>query len=148
MPVLLHLSFNHLIDKTKREVGFKSEGCIACKVKNMESEKKGDENGIIVLTTTEKAEDAEKLCSILLEKKLAACIQILGPIKSRYWWEGKIEQGTEFLCLIKTSKERYVELEKEIKANHPYVLPEILSVEIDLGSKDYLKWMLKIVMER
>ncbi|MEM3396423.1 MAG: divalent-cation tolerance protein CutA [Thermoplasmata archaeon] len=102
--------------------------------------------GIVVLTTTEREEDAERIAMVLLEKKLAACVQILGPIKSRYWWEGKIESATEFLCFIKTCKKRYEEVEREIKANHPYTVPEIISIMVDEGSNDYMMWMQKIVM--
>lgn len=107
---------------------------------------RGKGNGMIVLTTTEKEEEAEKLCSALLAKKLAGCVQIIGPIKSRYWWEGKIETSTEFLCIIKTCKDRYQEVEKEIKANHPYSVPEIVGVEMKKVSRDYIEWLQKIVL--
>ncbi|MEM3445667.1 MAG: divalent-cation tolerance protein CutA [Thermoplasmata archaeon] len=103
-------------------------------------------NGMVILTTTEKEEDAEKLCTALLQKKLAGCTQIIGPIKSRYWWEGKVETSTEFLCLIKTCRERYKEVENEIKANHPYAVPEIVAIETAEVSEDYMKWLQMIVL--
>lgn len=101
--------------------------------------------GAIVLTTTEKVEDAERICDALLKKKLCACAQIVGPIRSRYWWNNKIENANEFLCLFKTTCEKYAELEREIRANHPYSVPEIVCVEIKQGHQDYLHWLLSVV---
>ncbi|MCX8174158.1 MAG: divalent-cation tolerance protein CutA [Thermoplasmata archaeon] len=111
----------------------------------METEKAGVEV-VVVLTTVEKEEDAEQICNALLEKKLAACTQIVGPVKSRYWWEGKIESATEFLCIIKTVRERYGEVEGAIRASHPYAVPEILCIRVDDGFADYMKWLQKIVL--
>jgi len=98
---------------------------------------------IQVCTTTEKEEDAEKIAKIVIEKRLGACVQIIGPIKSFYWWQEKIETAEEWLLFIKTKKELYEELEKVIKEIHPYEIPEIISVPILLGSKDYLEWLNK-----
>ena len=98
---------------------------------------------IQVCTTTEKEKDAEKIAKIVIEKRLGACVQIIGPIKSFYWWKEKIETAEEWLLFIKTKKELYEELEKVIKEIHPYEIPEIISVPILLGSKDYLEWLNK-----
>ncbi|MEO0162787.1 MAG: divalent-cation tolerance protein CutA [candidate division WOR-3 bacterium] len=102
-------------------------------------------NGYIqVFTTVEKKEDAEKIAKIVVEKRLAGCVQILGPIKSTYWWKGKIENAEEWLCIIKSKKELYPELEKTIREIHPYETPEIIAMPIIAGYEGYLKWLSEI----
>ncbi len=96
---------------------------------------------IQVFTTVEKKEDAEKMANVALEKRLAGCVQILGPIKSIYWWKGKIENADEYLCVIKSKKSLYAELEKAIKEIHPYETPEIIAMPIVAGYEGYLKWL-------
>ena len=96
---------------------------------------------IQVFTSTEKKEDAEKIATVLVEKRLAGCIQIVGPIISTYWWKGNVENAGEWLCFIKSKKTLYDELEKAIKEVHPYETPEIIAVPIISGSKDYLEWL-------
>lgn len=99
------------------------------------------EEYIQVFTTTEKKEDAEKIAKALVEKRLAGCIQIVGPIVSTYWWKGNVETAGEWLCFIKSKKNLYEELEKAIKETHPYETPEIIAMPITAGSKDYLEWL-------
>jgi len=101
------------------------------------------EKYIQILTTVEKKKDAEKIAKIIAEKRLAGCIQIIGPITSTYWWEGKLEKSKEYLLAIKTRKELYKEVEKEIKKVHPYKVPEIIAIPIIEGSEEYLKWLSK-----
>ncbi|MEM1547823.1 MAG: divalent-cation tolerance protein CutA [Thermoproteota archaeon] len=96
---------------------------------------------IQILTTVEKKEDALRIAKILLEKRLAGCVQIVGPISSLYWWKGKIEEAEEWLCIIKSRRDLYGELEKTVRENHPYEIPEIISMSIAFGYKDYFKWM-------
>jgi periplasmic divalent cation tolerance protein len=96
---------------------------------------------IQVLTTADKKEDAKRIARILLEARLAACIQVVGPISSLYWWKGKIEEDEEWLCIIKSRKDLYKELEKTIRKNHPYEVPEIIAIPIISGNRNYLKWM-------
>ncbi|MCU0849725.1 MAG: divalent-cation tolerance protein CutA [Candidatus Thermoplasmatota archaeon] len=96
---------------------------------------------IQVFTTTEKKEDAEKIAKTLVEKRLAGCIQIIGPIKSTYWWKDDIETSEEWICFIKSKKKLYDELEKAIKEMHPYETPEIIAIPIVAGSKKYLQWL-------
>ena len=98
---------------------------------------------IIAITTTEKKDDAEKIADFLIEKKLAACVQIIGPITSIYRWQGAVEKSEEFLCLIKSAKKHFPELEKAIKEKHPYETPEIIATPITEGSEDYLSWLRK-----
>jgi periplasmic divalent cation tolerance protein len=96
---------------------------------------------IQVTTTASTKEEAAKIAKALLEGRLAACVQILGPIESRYWWNGKIEQSTEWLCLIKTNRGKYPAVEAAIRANHSYEVPEIVACPIELGSEPYLDWL-------
>lgn len=96
---------------------------------------------IQVITTTENKKDAEKIAELLVEKKLAGCVQIIGPISSVYRWEGKIEKANEWLCLIKTIRALYESLELELRKIHPYKVPEILAIPVVAGSKDYLSWL-------
>lgn len=98
-----------------------------------------------VFTCIEKKKDAEKIARTLLEKKLAGCIQIIGPVSSLYWWEGKIEEIEEWLCVIKSEKSLYEELEKTIKENHPYAVPEIIGIPIITGSQEYLNWLSNVL---
>jgi periplasmic divalent cation tolerance protein len=94
-----------------------------------------------IFTTTGKREDAEKVALALVQKRLAGCVQIIGPIQSTYWWKNRIETAEEWLCLIKSEKGLYKELEKTIKETHPYETPEITAVPIVAGSKEYLEWL-------
>ena len=99
------------------------------------------ESHIQVVTTTDKKEDAEKIALSLVERKLAACVQIVGPITSIYRWKGNIETAEEWQCVIKSRKDLYEEIETAIKAIHPYEVPEIIAVPIVAGSGDYLEWL-------
>ncbi len=105
------------------------------------------EEYIQVITAIEKREDAEEIANAMVEKRLAACVQIVGPIVSTYWWKGTIERAEEWLCIIKSKKDRYEELEKSIKEIHPYETPEIFALSIAAGSEDYLKWVSREVKE-
>ncbi len=96
---------------------------------------------VIVLTTLEKREDGEKIGAALVERRLAACVQILGPITSIYRWKGRVEKSGEFLCLIKTKQSLYSEVEAFLKENHPYEVPQIVAIPISQGSEAYLKWL-------
>ena len=96
---------------------------------------------IQILTTTEKREDAQKIAHILVQKRLAGCVQVIGSISSTYWWKNRIETAEEWLCLIKSERGLYEELEKTIKEIHPYETPEITAVPIVAGSKEYLGWL-------
>jgi len=96
---------------------------------------------LVVLTTVESVEDGECLANLLVERELAACVQILPPMKSVYRWEGKIEHSREVLLLIKTTSVVYNALEEAIRQNHPYQTPEIVALQIAVGSKKYLDWV-------
>jgi len=96
---------------------------------------------IQVSTTTETREQAQTIAQHLVEAKLAACVQILGPITSIYRWKGKVENAQEWLCLIKTKDELFDKVETAIKNLHPYETPEIIAIQIVKGSKEYLQWI-------
>jgi periplasmic divalent cation tolerance protein len=98
-----------------------------------------------VITTTGKKKDAEKIAEFLVEKRLAACVQIFGPIASVYWWEGRIEKANEWFCLIKTMGALYENVESAIRKIHPYKVPEILAIPVVAGSNDYLSWLDEVV---
>ena len=99
------------------------------------------EGFIQVTTTTEKREDAERIACSLVEARLAACVQIVGPITSIYRWKGKIETAREWLCLIKSREENYGAVEQAVRSLHPYETPEIIAVPVTAGSRDYLDWL-------
>jgi periplasmic divalent cation tolerance protein len=96
---------------------------------------------IQMMTTIDSKEGAQKLAKSLVEKRLAACTQVIGPIMSTYWWQGKIETTEEWLCLIKTRQEIYAEVEAHIRAHHSYDEPEILAIPVVAGSRGYLDWI-------
>jgi periplasmic divalent cation tolerance protein len=96
---------------------------------------------IEIKTTTETKEQAQAIARHLVEEKLAACVQITGPVTSTYRWKGKVETTEEWLCLIKTKESLYSELEKAIISLHSYETPEIIAVPISKGSSAYLNWL-------
>jgi periplasmic divalent cation tolerance protein len=96
---------------------------------------------LVVLTTTETAEEATRLAHELVERELAACVQVVAPVTSVYRWQGKLETASEHLLLIKTTSAAYVELEAVIKQLHSYQTPEVLALPVAVGSSDYLAWL-------
>ena len=95
----------------------------------------------IVLCTCPDKETAKKLARLLVEKKMAACVNILPGITSIYEWDGKIESTQEHLLLIKSSCGHYRLIESEIFRHHPYEIPEIIAVPIERGLPEYLDWI-------
>jgi len=100
-----------------------------------------------VLTTVGSVEDAERISSALVERRLAACVQTIGPIASRYRWQGAVETAREWQCLAKTETARYGEVEAAIAELHPYDEPEIVAIPIVAGSAAYLAWISAAVGE-
>jgi periplasmic divalent cation tolerance protein len=94
-----------------------------------------------VVTTIDGEEKAHTLQRVLLEERAAACVQVLGPIHSAYWWQGEIEEAEEWLCVAKTRKSEYQRLESLVKQNHPYETPEIIALPVSTGNQDYLEWI-------
>ncbi|MGD2089733.1 MAG: divalent-cation tolerance protein CutA [Candidatus Aminicenantes bacterium] len=98
-----------------------------------------------VTTTIDSKELAMQIAEQLVEKKIAACVQVSGPITSIYEWKNKIENAQEWYCVIKTRKNLYQKVEEAIKAIHPYEVPEIIALPIPEGNKDYLDWITQVV---
>lgn len=96
-----------------------------------------------VITTVDDREKAHRIAKTMVEKRLAACAQVLGPIRSTYWWQGKIEEAEEWLVQLKTRAELYDELERAIRGMHPYTVPEILAFPAVRGNPGYLEWLSK-----
>mgnify|MGYP000011623473 CR=1 FL=1 len=95
---------------------------------------------IFTYVTTSSFEEARKIAKHVLEKKLAACVNIW-PISSVYWWEGKVEGALEFAMIIKTKDEKFSELKEEIKSIHSYSTPCICAVAIEDGLREFLNWI-------
>ncbi len=96
---------------------------------------------IEVHTTIDSKEAAQKIADVIVAKRLAACIHVSGPILSTYWWQGKIEQVQEWVCIAKTRDDLYAELEQAIREIHTYDEPEILANPVVHGSEGYLQWI-------
>jgi periplasmic divalent cation tolerance protein len=94
-----------------------------------------------VITTTETRDQADHIAQHLVERRLAGCVQVIGPLTSTYRWQGAVETTDEWLCLIKTAQALYPQVEAAILEIHPYETPEILAAPISAGSSDYLGWL-------
>ena len=94
-----------------------------------------------VTTTLPSRAAADDLAARVVEERLAACAQILGPLSSSYRWQGKVEQASEWFCHLKTTVARLPALEARIRALHPYDVPEIIAVPIMQASSAYLDWI-------
>lgn len=103
------------------------------------------DNPIVVMTTCPDAAVAEGLATMLIQRNLAACVQINPGVKSLYMWEGSVQSESEHLLIIKTLSTKYPEIEKTIKEHHPYEVPEILAIEASQISDDYLDWMTDVL---
>ena len=101
----------------------------------------GNRDIVIVLTNLPDRAAATRLAALLVEHRHAACVNILADCTSIYRWEGKIEMATEVPLLIKTTASAYPGLEEKIRANHPYALPEIVSMPVCNGLPAYLEWV-------
>jgi periplasmic divalent cation tolerance protein len=96
---------------------------------------------IVVLSTSESAEEAGKLARALVEQRLAACVNIVPGIRSVYHWKGRVEDAGEFLLLIKSRRDLFDRLREAIQQEHSYEVPEIIALPIVTGSDDYLEWL-------
>ena len=96
---------------------------------------------LLVLTNLPNRAAAEKLADLLIERRVAACVNILAPCRSVYRWKGAVQHDEEHPMLIKTTSERYGALEQALRGGHPYELPEIIAVPIERGLPAYLDWV-------
>ncbi len=94
-----------------------------------------------VCTTAGNKSDAQAIADALVEQRLAACVQIVGPITSTYRWQGQVETAEEWLCIAKSRADLYEAVEQAIREVHPYEEPEILAVPVSAGSPSYLRWL-------
>lgn len=98
-------------------------------------------NGMLeVTTTTETETDARRLARELVHRRLAACAQVSGPIRSYYWWNGSLEEAEEWCCVLKTMSYLYTKLESAIRELHPYTLPQIMAVPVQTALAEYVSW--------
>ncbi|MEM3577265.1 MAG: divalent-cation tolerance protein CutA [Candidatus Bathyarchaeia archaeon] len=96
---------------------------------------------IIVIVTAASRAEAEKIAHFLLEERLIACANIIGPAHSFYWWRGKIESAEEHVIIMKTRKSLFNKLSEKVKTIHSYQVPETIAIPIVKGFKPYMKWL-------
>ncbi len=96
---------------------------------------------LVVLVTCPAGEVASKLGRLLVEEKLAACVNVVGPIRSVYWWEGAVQEDEEALLVLKTTRAAWPKLRERILAEHPYEVPEVLALPVEDGAEAYLDWV-------
>jgi len=96
---------------------------------------------IIIIITTAGREEAETIVQRLLEARLIACANIIGPVSSHFHWSGKMEKAEEYLILMKSRKDLFEKLSETVKALHSYEVPEILALPVVEGSKAYMDWL-------
>lgn len=99
------------------------------------------ESVLLVMTNMPDAASAESLARLLVERRLAACVNCLPGVRSIYRWEGAVEEASETTLLIKTVPDRYADLEAAIRQSHPYLVPEIIAVPSSAGWAPYLAWV-------
>lgn len=100
-----------------------------------------EQHHLLVLTTCPDQATARAMALALVEARLAACVNIVPALTSIYRWKGEIEEGTELLLLVKTTSERYREVEECIRSRHPYELAEIIATPLAAGLPAYLEWI-------
>ena len=96
---------------------------------------------LVVVSTVARAEDAERIARALVERGLAACVNVVPAVTSIYRWKGKVEREEERLLLIKTRAERFDALKRALVSLHPYEVPEVLALSIADGHAPYLEWL-------
>ena len=96
---------------------------------------------IQVTTSAGSEEEADAIARRAIERRLAACAQVVGPVSATYWWRDAIETASEWLCVMKTERALYDDLEAAIRAAHSYETPEIIAMPVEAGSAEYLAWL-------
>lgn len=97
--------------------------------------------GLQVITTVGSEADAQRIAEALIRQRLAACVQVDPAVRSYYRWEGRLTADTEWRLVIKTTRSRWDALRQAVGQLHPYELPEMIAMDIVLGSEQYLAWM-------
>jgi len=96
---------------------------------------------VVVVLCTVPETGAARLVDAVLELRLAACVQSVGPVRSRYRWQGGVEESTETLLVLKTARDRVEALRAALVAHHPYQVPEVLELPVSGGHEAYLQWV-------
>lgn len=96
---------------------------------------------LLVISNFPDEAGARAAASALLQARAAACVNILAPCQSFYWWQGVVEEATEVPVVVKTTQDRYAEAERVLRLHHPYELPEIVAVPAERGLPAYLDWV-------
>ena len=102
---------------------------------------------MIVLTTCGNDDDAGALARVLVERRLAACVNAVSQVASTYRWQGEVQQDQETLLIIKTTAPRLAAVERTIREKSKYELPEVIAIPVQAGSTDYLEWVRESVAE-
>lgn len=95
----------------------------------------------VVLCTCPDAKSAQLIATCLVENQLAACVNVIAGVSSVYLWQGKVEQAQEWQLVIKSRTQHFAQIAQQIKAIHPYDVPELIALPIEQGSQDYLQWL-------
>ena len=98
---------------------------------------------VFAYVTTKNKSEAKKIGKVLLQERLAACVNIFDNMNSMYWWKGKIEEANETVLIAKTTKKLFPKLAKKVKAIHSYSVPCILQIPVTDGNKEYVEWILE-----
>ncbi|MCX5704581.1 MAG: divalent-cation tolerance protein CutA [Candidatus Omnitrophica bacterium] len=96
---------------------------------------------IVILITASKKKEAKKIAAKLLKEKLVACVNIVDKVESFFWWQGKIDNASESLMVIKSTKAKFRKIVKTVLSVHSYTVPEIIALPIIAGHKPYLDWI-------
>ncbi|TFG48728.1 MAG: divalent-cation tolerance protein CutA [Gemmatimonadales bacterium] len=104
-------------------------------------------DAIVIICTFPEENGAACCADALVAERLAACVQVQGPIRSTFRWQGAVDHATEWYCQVKTSRERYPAVEQRIRALHPYETPEIIALPVIAGNPAYLRWVGESVAE-
>jgi periplasmic divalent cation tolerance protein len=101
----------------------------------------------IVFVMAANENEASRIAQALVEEKLAACVNVMGPVRSIYRWRGTIENANEYMLVIKTSRHYFSKLERRVRELHSYEVPEIVAVTLAAGSKPYIAWLAESTRE-
>ena len=96
---------------------------------------------VVVLVNCSNLEEAGRIGRQLVAERLAACVNLVPGVRSWYWWEGKVVEDDEVMVMIKTSRDRLADLEKEVVRLHSYAVPEVIALQVVDGSRNYLNWI-------
>ena len=100
-----------------------------------------DSKHIVIFITAPSNDEADKIADVLVGQRKAACVNIVPQVRSKFWWQGKIESEDEALLIVKTRSTLLDDVIGLVKANHSYEVPEVIALQISGGNEDYLNWL-------